>query len=52
MAEERQTPEIEEIDDSLNRDDIEALRAVLQDAHSRGIMPVSVYSQADFDGEE
>lgn len=52
MAEEKQTPEIEIVDDSLNRDDVEALREVLHDAHNRGITPVSVYRQADFDGEE
>ena len=50
MAEEKQTEE--QIDDDLNRDDVQALRALLLDSHSRGIMPVSVYCQADFDNEE
>lgn len=51
MAEEKQT-DIEEINDSLNRDDIEALREVLRSEHARGIAPVSVYRQADFEAEE
>lgn len=45
MAEEKQT--FQEIDDTLNRDDIDMLRAVLEDSHSRGITPVSVYNQSD-----
>lgn len=45
MAEETQIPEI---NDTLTVDDMDMLRAVLQDSHSRGITPVSVYNQADF----
>jgi len=46
MAEEKQTNE-EVIDDTLNTDDISMLRDVLEDSHSRGIAPVSVYRQDD-----
>ena len=46
MAEEKQT---EIIDDTLRDDDMAMLRAVLHDSGSRGIVPVSVYRQADFD---
>lgn len=49
MAKERQT--FQEIDDTLTRDDIDMLRAVLEDEHSRGMTPVSVYRQQDFDVE-
>lgn len=45
MAEEKQTQEPEIIDDTLSQDDVSMLREVLQDAHSRGITPVSVYKQ-------
>ena len=46
MAEEKQTPELEEeINDTLSVDDMSMLREVLEDAHSRGITPVSVYKQ-------
>lgn len=47
MSEEKQTTEeeLEMIDDTLSTDDQDVLRAVLEDAHSRGIMPVSVYDQ-------
>ena len=45
MAEETQIPEI---NDTLTMDDMDMLRAVLQDSHSRGITPVAVYNQADF----
>lgn len=44
MAEEKQTPEIT---DTLTRDDMNMLRAVLEDEHSRGMTPVSVYRQAE-----
>jgi hypothetical protein len=47
MAEEKQTP-----DDTLNKDDMDVLRAVLEDEHSRGIVPVSIYRQEDFVSEE
>ena len=43
MAEEAHIPEI---DDTLTADDIDALRAVLEDSHSRGITPVSLYDQS------
>ena len=44
MAEEKQTPDI---DDTLSHDDIDVLRAVLQS--TRGIAPVAVYNQSQFD---
>jgi Tfp pilus assembly ATPase PilU len=49
MAEEKQTPEI---DDTLSKDDIDMLRAVLEDSHSRGMTPVSLYQQSDLTPEE
>ena len=49
MIEETQTTEF---DDTLTLDDTDVLRAVLEDSHSRGIMPVSVYNQADFLAED
>jgi len=45
MAEEKQTPDVEQVDDTMSRDDVDMLREVLEDAHSRGIVPVSIYSQ-------
>ncbi len=45
MAEEKQTVQPEIIDDTLTADDMSALRDVLQDEHSRGMTPVSVYKQ-------
>ena len=45
MAEEKQTPIIQPIDDSLTADDESVLRQVLEDSHSRGITPVSIYKQ-------
>ena len=45
MAEEKQTVQPEIIDDTLTADDMSALREVLQDEHSRGMTPVSVYKQ-------
>ena len=33
---------------NFTMDDMDMLRAVLEDSHSRGITPVSVYNQADF----
>ncbi len=45
MAEEKQTLQPEDIDDTLTFDDMSMLREVLQDTHSRGITPVSVYKQ-------
>ena len=45
MAEEKQTVQPESIDDTLTADDMSALREVLQDEHSRGMTPVSVYKQ-------
>ncbi len=45
MAEEKQTLQPENIDDTLTFDDMSMLREVLQDTHSRGITPVSVYKQ-------
>ncbi len=45
MAEEKQTPEHDPTHISL--DDIDALRFVLKTV--RGIAPVSIYSQADYD---
>lgn len=50
MAEETQP--LEHIDDTLNAEDIDMLRAVLQDEHTRGIMPVSVYTQTELAAEE
>lgn len=47
MAEEKQTPNNEQLSDTLTSDDTDMLREVLQDSHSRGISPVSVYRQAD-----
>ena len=47
MAEEKQTHNAEQINDMLTSDDTDMLRRVLQDSHSRGISPVSVYRQAD-----
>lgn len=49
MAEEKQTQETEQIKDTMSVDDTDMLREVLQDAHSRGIVPVSIYRQEDFD---
>ena len=43
MAEETQTPQV---DDTLTHDDMDMLRAVLEDEHSRGMTAVSVYNQA------
>ena len=45
MAEEKQTPDAQPINDSLTADDQSVLRQVLEDSHSRGITPVSVYKQ-------
>lgn len=45
MAEEKQTFDPAPIDDTLTSDDMDMLREVLQDTHSRGITPVSVYKQ-------
>ncbi|HSW90978.1 MAG TPA: hypothetical protein VLF64_03190 [Candidatus Saccharimonadales bacterium] len=47
MAEEKPTPQNEPVNDTLTADDMDMLREVLQDAHSRGIAPVSVYKQDD-----
>jgi hypothetical protein len=44
MAEEKQTLEI---DDTLSPDDTDVLRAVLMS--TRGIAPVAVYNQSQFD---
>lgn len=52
MAEEKQTPTNEPLNDTLTSDDTDMLRRVLQDSHSRGISPVSVYRQADALPEE
>lgn len=52
MAEEKQTQINETVNDTLTSDDTDMLRRVLQDAHSRGISPVSVYRQADALSEE
>lgn len=49
MAEEKQTPEIK---DTLTEDDMHMLRVVLQDSHSRGVAPVSLYNPAEFLPEE
>lgn len=49
MAEEKQTPQTEQVNDTLSTDDVSMLREVLLDSHSRGIEPVSVYRQADFE---
>lgn len=49
MAEEKQTLEI---DDTLSQGDIDMLREVLEDEHSRGMTPVSVYNQAELTLEE
>lgn len=45
MAEEKQTQNVQPIDDQLSPDDVSVLREVLEDSHSRGITPVSVYKQ-------
>lgn len=45
MAEETQTSNQQPVNDTLTADDMSALRDVLEDAHSRGITPVSVYKQ-------
>ncbi len=45
MAEEKQTLELEPVNDTLTADDMSVLRDVLLDEHSRGITPVSVYKQ-------
>lgn len=45
MAEEKPTLNVEPINDSLTADDESVLRQVLEDSHSRGITPVSVYKQ-------
>lgn len=47
MAEEKNTEQT--VNDILNTDDTEMLRAVLHSAGARGITPVSVYRQADYD---
>ena len=47
MAEETQKPEI---NDTLSHDDLDVLRAVLR--ANRGIAPVAVYDQSDFDSAE
>ena len=52
MAEEKQTPEIEPVRDTMSMDDVDMLREVLQDAHSRGIVPVSIYRQEDFESSD
>lgn len=52
MAEEKQTPEIGQIKDTMSMDDVDMLREVLQDAHSRGIVPVSVYDQSEFEPDD
>ncbi len=49
MAEEKQTLEI---DDTLSKDDVDMLREVLEDEHSRGMTPVSVYNQSERTPEE
>ena len=45
MAEEKQTPANTVVNDTLSPDDESVLRQVLEDSHSRGITPVSVYKQ-------
>ncbi|MGB4957006.1 MAG: hypothetical protein WBO49_00995 [Candidatus Saccharimonas sp.] len=45
MAEEKQTPANTVVNDTLSLDDESVLRQVLEDSHSRGITPVSVYKQ-------
>jgi hypothetical protein len=52
MAEEKQTPQNESVNDTLTADDVDMLREVLEDAHSRGIVPVSVYRQDDLASDE
>lgn len=47
MAEEKQTPETEEVKDTMSMDDTDMLREVLEDSHSRGIVPVSIYRESD-----
>lgn len=49
MAEEKQ---IDTIDDTLSQDDTDVLRQVLQSEHCRGIGPVSVYQQVEFENFE
>ena len=52
MAEKKQTPKPQPIDDTLSPDDVSMLRQVLQDSHSRGITPVSVYQQSEMIPED
>lgn len=47
MAEEKQTPELEPVNDTMSMDDTDMLREVLQDSHSHGIVPVSIYNESD-----
>lgn len=44
MAEETQTPELEQIDDTLTQDDTDTLRYVLK--NTRGATAVSTYNQS------
>lgn len=47
MAEEKYTPESNQLNDGLTADDVDMLRLVLQSAHLRGATPVAIYNQAD-----
>lgn len=52
MAEEKQTPQPIIVSDTLSPDDVSMLREVLEDAHSRGMTPVSVYKQDEIIPED
>ena len=49
MAEEKETPETEQVKDTMSMDDVNMLRRVLEDSHSSGIVPVSIYSDTESD---
>ncbi len=50
MNDENETPMQQEIDDTLDFDDTDALRYVLK--NTKGIAPVSVYREADYLAED
>ncbi|AGL62281.1 MAG: hypothetical protein WAW62_03045 [Candidatus Saccharimonas aalborgensis] len=50
MNDKNETPMQQEIDDTLDFDDTDALRYVLK--NTKGIAPVSVYREADYLAED
>ena len=52
MAEEKQTPLNQPVENTLTADDMSMLHDVLLDGHSRGMTPVAVYNQADYVPDE